>query len=120
MSEKKLLSEIMSGYVGNKMPIKASEPPLRPSSRWEITEDKVLEKTYVFLSLEERNAFLYTLLQQDGQVGARHCRTTVDGFKVKVELGSKDGFVPDLDKQRAKMMDALWKDVVYSIGGRKF
>lgn len=121
MKEKKLLTEIMHQFIGNKQPIKVSEPVLRSSvSRWELTPEKTLQKTYEFLSLEERNAFIYTLLQQDEQIGVRPSKTTIDGLMVKVELGTKSGLLIDLDKQRAKMMDSLWKDVVYSIGGRKF
>jgi hypothetical protein len=123
MSEKKLLTEIMCHYVGvgEKMPVRISngEVPVRTgTSRWELTPEKVLKKSYTFITLDERNAFLYTLLQQDGQAGARHCRTTVDAMTVTVELGV-NGLIIDLDKQRAKMMDALWRDVVYSISGRQ-
>ena len=121
MSEKKFLTEIKQQFVGGKPPITVSEPPLRSSvSRWELTDEKILRKTYEFLSMDERNAFMYTLLQQDDQIGVRPSRTTVDGLTVKVELGTNAGLIIDLDKQRAKMLDALWRDVVYSVGGRKF
>lgn len=120
MSEKRLLTEIMHQFIGDKQPVKVSEPPLRSSvSRWELTDEKILRKTYEFLSMEERNAFMYTLLQQDDQPGVRPSRTTVDGLTIKVELGTRAGLIIDLDKQRARMMDALWKDVVYSVGGRQ-
>lgn len=122
MNDRKLLTEIMRSYVGanEKMPIHASEPVVRTGARWELTDEKILRKTYTFSSLEERNAFLYTHLQQDGMHGVRHCRSTVDGMNVKVELGTDGGLLLDLDKERAKMLDALWRDVVYSIGGRQF
>lgn len=121
MSDKKLLTEIMSTFVGERMPVTVTEPSVRTSpERWELTDEKILRKRYEFLSMDERNGFLYTLFQQDAQCGSRPARTTVDGLFVTVELGTNGGLLIDLDKHRAKMMDALWRDVVYSIGGRKF
>lgn len=120
MSEKKLLTEIMNAYMGVKLPVNVSAPPVRSSrGHWELTDEKILRKTYEFSTMEERNAFLYTCFQQDSQSGARHSRTTIDGFMVKVELGTQGGLLIDLDKQRAKMMDSLWRDVVYCVGGKK-
>lgn len=119
MKEKKLLTEIMQNFVGGKLPVKVVVPPVRTSiSRWELSDKKILRKTYMFLSFEERNAFLYTLLQQDAQPGVRPAKTTVEDLQVTVELGAKSGILLDLDKQRAKMTDSLWRDVVSAIGGR--
>lgn len=97
-----------------KLPISAREPdaPLVAMNRWEKCDDTSITKTYTFKRKEDRNPFLYALLEYEEEVG-HNASITIVGDSVNVRLITHDiDQVTELDKEYASYADAAYKDIV--------
>lgn len=97
-----------------KLPISAREPdaPLVAMNRWEKCDDGSITKTYTFKRKEDRNPFLYALLEYEEEVG-HNANITVAGDSVNVRLITHDiDQVTELDKEYASYADTAYKDIV--------
>lgn len=109
-----LLPGVKSGY-----PVRPerSQVPVVPQDRWALVsllDAKVLEKTYVFKTLEERNEFVTDAIEIEAK--HQHCSVmTLNGLKVHVRLNTKNLRIPtDVDKEIASYLDEVYRDVTFA------
>lgn len=86
--------------------------PVVPMDRWALEDRKRLRKLYTFKTTNERNQFVFLLLQYE-EVKMHHAEMLIDHNSVLLRLCTKDiDSLTDLDKEYAKCADILYKDVV--------
>ena len=99
-----------------KLPIKPIENDLAilPVEKWaKVDSPQRLRKKFRFRSQELRNEFVKEIF--DHEIEKKHNATlTVDEDFVVVELRTKDiDQITEVDKEFAKFLDELFKDIVY-------
>lgn len=99
-----------------KLPVLAKnvDVPIIATNKW-VKSDGALNKTYVFRMNSQRNDFIREMLEHEEEVG-HHGRFEIKHGSVSVFLQTKDvEQITELDKEFAKWLDELYKDVVYSL-----
>jgi len=87
--------------------------PIIPVDRWQCVDKKSLRKLFRFKTTEQRNQFIFQLLQFEELV-QHHADLIVSKDTVDLCVWTKDmGTVTDLDKDYAKQADVIFKDVAY-------
>jgi len=125
MTMKQLHEEFIRN-AGNEMPgiyrlpVAPKEPvlPLIPQSRWVTIRDSqgmgYLEKTYQFISISDRNAFVRDVLAYEEEF--EHCSAmTIDDRNVKIVINTKSVGVTEVDKDYARYTDETFKDVTFNV-----
>ena len=98
-----------------KLPVnpKASDVPVIAVDKW-IKSDSSLKKTFRFRLSAQRNDFLRQILEHEEEVG-HHSELAVQKESVSVKLQTSGvDQITELDKEFAKWLDELYKDVMYS------
>lgn len=91
---------------------KESDVPLMPTNKW-VRKDGALLKKYEFRTNEQRNDFVFAVLEHEGQVG-HHADITISENSVRLVLQTKDvEEVTELDKEFSKWADVTFRDVCY-------
>jgi len=81
--------------------------------KWRI-QNKKLTKKYFFENFDDRNRFLKSLFEYETQVG-HHASFVIEELNVTISLITKDvDKVTELDKEYAKYIDIIRKDLVYN------
>lgn len=96
--------------------------PIDPQQRWETVttggagRSQFLRKVFVFDTYDERNGFLFDLLETE--LRAQKCASVLtEDLRVTVKLQTKNmQAVSDLDKELAAYLDGLYRDVRFSAG----
>lgn len=93
---------------------KDADVPVVATNRW-MKQNNSLKKTYSFRLSAERNNFLQQLMEHEEDVG-HHTILLVSKEEVTVTLQTADiDQITELDKEFAKWLDELYRDVVYSL-----
>ena len=88
--------------------------PIVAVNRWNKS-NKSLIKTYDFISKDLRNDFIRQVLIHEELVG-HYTTMTIQGDSVTLTLQTQDvEQITELDKEFAKAVDEIFKDVVYSL-----
>ena len=100
-----------------RLPIKPIEGDIAivAVDKWTTTSNpRSLKKSFRFMSIERRNAFVKKLLQYEAET-LHNATMTIDESSVTVVLFTKDiNTITELDKEYAKYADLLYKDIVYN------
>ena len=98
-----------------KLPVTAQSPsqlPIIPINKWTKTE-RGLSKRYLFQSVALRNEFVRQVFLHEEEVN-HHGSLLIEEEHVDVSVQTKDiNSVTELDKEYARALDHIFKDVVY-------
>lgn len=88
--------------------------PIIATNKWEIVDSpRRLRKSFEFLGQPMRNDFVKGILSYEDDCG-HNAIVTIDENKVTLDIRTKDiDQITELDKEYAKYVDLLYKDVVY-------
>lgn len=93
---------------------KEKEFELRISNKWYLIDKTKLQKTYSFRTIKERNSFMLQVLEFENEQ-AHHADITIKSKDVIFVVFTKNiNAITDLDKEYAKTVDAIWKDIIYA------
>jgi len=99
-----------------KLPVmpRGADVPLIPVNKW-LKESNLLKKKYEFRLKSQKREFVTEILDHEEEVGHSPL-LTIEEDSVTVTLQTKDiESITELDKEFAKWLDELYKDVVYSL-----
>jgi pterin-4a-carbinolamine dehydratase len=118
MKTQKTLGKLMEGYLtkpNSNAPVNVSvrELPIMPLNRWQLEDKRKLRKRYSFETISQRNHFMTQLLQYEGEKN-HFADLAVTNEYVEVCIYTKNiEAITELDKEYAKFVDILYKDVMY-------
>lgn len=100
------------------IPVKPNQNnvPVVAQQRWEIVgEPKRLMKVYPFREVGQRNHFMNELMAHELDV-KHNSEVFMTENSVKVTVATKNiDIITELDKEFARYLDELYRDVVYSL-----
>lgn len=86
--------------------------PIRPTNKWIIASGGSLFKKFFFVDNDERNRFLFALLEYEVLKG-HSAEMKVKDREVMIAVLTKDlDMVTELDKEYAAEADLIYKDVI--------
>ena len=104
----------------HRFPVQPKEPQplLIPQNRWEIIRDSTgmsyMSKTYQFMSMQDRNAFVRDILIYEEEF--EHCSSmTISEKVVAIVVTTKSVGVTEVDKDYARYADETFKDVTFNV-----
>ena len=98
----------------NSGPVKVSQTlPILPKNRWILENKRKLRNHLTFNTISQRNVFISQLLQYEAEK-VHFAEIEISDLDVKVCIFTKNlESITELDKEYAKFVDVLYKDVMY-------
>jgi len=117
----KKIKDLMKEYIEiNYEPIKSKQKLVKvtkkvllvPQNKWDLINNKTLEKKFYFKSIEKRNSFIEKLFEYENKKN-HHAIILISEDVVKVILSTKKlQIVTELDKEYASYADSIFSDLM--------
>ena len=117
----KKIKDLMKEYIEiNYEPIKSKQKLVKvtkkvllvPQNKWDLVNNKTLEKKFYFKSIEKRNNFIEKLFEYENKKN-HHAIILISEDVVKIILSTKKlHMVTELDKEYASYADSVFSDLM--------